>query len=145
MVDTSQLIKERNDIFTSDMVACFIENEQITNLIASSPTSVLSRILSEKSILRPDMAKERELVGSSRCVLDRDPKLFKLMQSDVFLFTEKKFLDLSLAIPLFADGLPKRLWLKKSGIYSYNLVSAVLHCDSQFVNSTDLDKEINVI
>ena len=81
MVDTSQLIKDEHDLFSTKRVACLFKNEQMMNMIASSPNkNVLSRVLNQKTRLRPDMMKERELFEGDHCLLTPSVKLLTLME-----------------------------------------------------------------
>lgn len=76
MVDTSHLIKNERDIFTSKKMACVAQDDQLVTMILSSPTkNILSKVYYEKTKLRPNMVKERQFFKSGRCLLYRDMKL----------------------------------------------------------------------
>ena len=85
MVDTSQLIKNKQDLLSTKKVACMVENEQMMNLIISSPTkNILSRIFYEKTRLRPDMVEERAIFGIDRCLLSRQPEMIKVKHLEMY-------------------------------------------------------------
>ena len=76
VVDTSQLIKDEHDIFNSPRMACMVKGNQLDQMISSSPVKgTLFKIYNEKTKLRPEMKKERELLDGDRCWLGRDPKV----------------------------------------------------------------------
>ena len=93
------------------------------NLITSSPTkNILSRIFYEKTRLRPDMVEERAILGKDRCLITRDRLVMQLLDSEFYLFGERKLGTLLMGVPLFVEAMPKKLWLNERDIYEYNLV-----------------------
>lgn len=67
-------------------VSCFIENEsEIKIAQTASKSSIMYRIYEEKIGLREDMVKERKLIKSDRCVLEKDSSMFGLVGSDVLI------------------------------------------------------------
>lgn len=123
MVDTSQLIKNERDIFTSKKVACILLNEQLHNLIVSSPTkNILWRIF-ERTRLRPDMTREREILGGERCLFTRSPDMFQLLRSDIFLVGERSAANLLFSAFYMAENLLNKLWFNENiKLYEYNKV-----------------------
>ena len=123
VVDTSQLVKNEQDIFSTSKVACMLKQDQLHNMIGSSSTkNILSRILYEKTRLRPDMAKERELLKSDHCLAERSPKLLSLFSSDNFFFVgERNMFHIFLTAFSLVDGFFNKLWIAEK-IYEYNLV-----------------------
>ena len=95
-------------------------------MVTSSPTktnTVLSRIFYEKTRLRPDMAFERAILESDRCLLSKHPKVFQLFDSPVFIVGEKKGSNmLAAATRVLFEGNLKKVWSKERDIYQYNLV-----------------------
>lgn len=68
------------------------------------------------------MVEERKLFEDGRCLIRRDPKMFKLAESkNVFLFGEAKAAGLFFAALEIFDALHNKIWLKKKGWYSYPL------------------------
>ena len=123
MVDTSQLIKDEHDIFSSRRVACILENDQLHNMIISSPTkNILSRIFQEKTRLGPDMTKERELFEGENCLISRDYKMTQLFSSEIFLVGERHTADLLMSTFEGFEGIFNKLWISET-IYEYNLVA----------------------
>lgn len=60
-------------------------DEQLSNMIISSPTkNILSKIY-EKTRLRPDMQAEREILGGDRCLLFGSNKILRLLKPDFFI------------------------------------------------------------
>ena len=106
------------------MVACVIANEQMSNMITSSPVkNLLSRVYYNKTLLRPDMLKERELFNGDHCWISKElQKMLPLLESDVFLLAERKIANLLLSIPIIVDQIPKRIWLNERSIFEYPLV-----------------------
>ena len=116
-------VKDERDIFTTQKVACMLENEQLTNLIASSPTkNILWRIFNEKTRLRPDMIKEREIIERDRCLLFRDPKMIQLLRSDIFLVGETTAGNLLMSSSYLFEEMSNKLWVNQRSFYEYNLV-----------------------
>lgn len=123
MVDTSDLIQNPRDIFTTKKVACMLENDQFTNMITSSPTrNILAKIYDEKTLLRPDMIKERAVLKRPRCLLFRDPSVFQLLKSDLFLVGERTAGNLLMSSSFLFEGMFKKLFVNQKSIYEYNLV-----------------------
>ena len=123
MVDTSQLIKDEHDLFSSRLFPCFFDNDQLSNLIVSLPTkNVLSRIFYEKTRLRPDRVEQRKILGKDRCLMSPDIQMLRLLKIGGFLFAERKVLHLLLAMPVFVESMPNKMWLREMN-YEYNLVT----------------------
>ena len=100
-----------------------VENEQMMNLIISSPTkNILSSIFYEKTRLRPDMVEERAILGKDRCLFTRDRMVTQLLDSEFYLFGERKLGTMLMGIPFLVGAMPKKLWLNERDIYEYNLV-----------------------
>ena len=124
VVDTSQLVKDEQDIISTSKVACMLKDDQLHSLIVSSRTkNVLRRIFHEKTRLRPDMARERAILENDRCLLPSDyVKITKIIQiSDVFLVGERTLANLLLTSLSMLEGLLKKLWIPEK-IYEYNNV-----------------------
>ena len=125
VVDTSQLVKDEHDIFTTQRVACFVRNETLHTMVANSPArkNILSRIFDEKTRLRDDMAKERAMLKGDRCLPPRSPEMFDLMNSDVFLVGPGTSMDLLLITSSFLFGRPfKSMWITEKKITEYPMV-----------------------
>ena len=125
MVDTSQLIKDERDILSTWKVACVLENGQLYNQAVSSrdKKNIISKIFYEKTRLRSDMAKERNILGGDRCLLSKDPtKISKLLNSDVYLVAERNLADFFLSGTFLVSGALKKLWISESRIFEYKKV-----------------------
>ena len=125
MVDTSQLIKNRDDIFRADRVACFVDQEQEMNIIQSSKNlqkSLLSKIFHEKTFFSEDMVPERQLLKRDRCFVKRDFSLLNLIKSPhVFFVCSQTIMDFILVlISMLEKG--TSLWISEEIVQQYNLV-----------------------
>ena len=109
MVDTSELIRDESNIFSSPLVARFLKHGQLHNMALNSPTNqnILSRIFEKKIQFRSDMKMERQLLGSSECLFPRDPdKIAKILASDgTFVTAERKMIDYILGASFLSEGL----------------------------------------
>lgn len=124
VVDTSQLIKNENEILSTRKVACMGKNDQLVNMIISSPTkNIMWRIFHEKTRLRPDMVKEREILEDDRCLLARNlEKLEKILKSTrIYLIADRRMIDLVLASSFIFENNIKKLWISQQ-LYEYNKV-----------------------
>ena len=124
VVDTSQLIKNENEILSTRKVACMGKNDQLVNMIISSPTkNIMWRIFHEKTRLRPDMVKEREILEDDRCLLARNlEKLEKILKSTrIYLIADRRMIDLVLASSFIFENNIKKLWISQP-LYEYNKV-----------------------
>lgn len=123
MVDTSQLIKNTEDVLATSKVACLLENDEIAKIAASLPRkSILSKIYYDKTRLRPNMNRERQLLGQERCLIQRNPKLLSLLDIDAYFVSEKTQLNLVMASALMFSEERRRLWIYGKDLYSYNRV-----------------------
>ena len=85
VVDTSQLVKNADDILSSPKIVCMLEHEPLMTMILSSHNkqSVLWRVY-EKTRLRPGMAIERlALNNRDRCLVNGDTYLSRLLKSEI--------------------------------------------------------------
>lgn len=123
VVNTSQLIKDDQDLFSSQKVACFIEEEHLTSLIASAPSkNVLTRVFNEKTWLPPGMTKERHILKSDRCLMKRNPSIYSLFNSNFYLIGERSSANYVLAISFMFERLFKKLWINERAISEYPLM-----------------------
>ena len=124
VVDTTHLIRNERDIFNSRKVACLLQDGQVYNLILSSPTkNILTKIFHEKTQLRPDMQRERAILQKSQCLLFRNPKVFQVLNSDVFFVAELTLAHLMLGMTSLLNKVFNSLWISEESIFEYNLVS----------------------
>ena len=124
VIDTSHLIKNVRDIFSSQKVACLLNNDQLHNMMVSSaPNSVLRRMY-ERTKLRTDMVRERQSLGSNRCLITRQPAMIDLFSSNIFILGERKMAALFATASSFIKGVFNRIWLneKESSIFEFNQV-----------------------
>lgn len=119
MVDTSHLIKDKSDLFSTHLVACFIG--QLRNMITdSSPTNILTRVYHEKTLLRPGMVKEMEILKGNRCHLSGDPAMANLLESSFYLIGERSVATLLGSLPFLVEPFSKRkIWFLQNNIYEY--------------------------
>ena len=143
VVDTSFLIKNEQEIFSSRRVVCFLDKVcnlnlkktkiskpnffnqvPLTNMIATSPIrNTLWRIFHEKTLFQPDMKRERAIIGRDRCLLDTNPSLAQIVDSEKLSFVGEMRNALSpiLAAASTFPGAVNKLFLT-GPIYEYNLV-----------------------
>lgn len=123
-MDTSQLLKDEQDIFSSPKVACFLKNDQLHSMVISTQVkNILSRIFAEKTFFRADMLEERALLGD-RCLFTSDfIKIAKIIQdSDVFMLGEGTLMNMLMAGMSLLEGVFKKMWLNEKPLYEYNHV-----------------------
>lgn len=94
------------------------------NLILNTPNknnkNILWRLAHEKTRLRPDMVKERELLSGDRCLLSSSRRMFELLFSDIFVVGERNAVNMLLALPLFVDD-KNKVWAGQKKFYEYPL------------------------
>lgn len=94
VIDTSKLIRSKEDILNTDKVSCFIENEsEIKIAQTASKGSIMNRIYKEKIHLREDMIKERNLIKKDHCVIEKDSSMFGLVGSDLLIIGSESFCE----------------------------------------------------
>ena len=92
-------------------------------MAASSPTSsLLYRLYREKTRLREDQVREKQLLGSDRCSLLRDLKMAEFGRSEVFLLISETSMNLLLHL-FFPAAHKHKAWLLNRGIHQYNVRS----------------------
>lgn len=126
VVDTSQLINSIDDIFLSDRVACFSDQEQEINIIYSKnfpQTHVLSRIFKEKTSFPKEMATERNLLKNDRCLAPRDPSMQVLVNSDLVLFIGSQVLIAFILVVASMFTSNRNIWVSKESLLEYQLVA----------------------
>ena len=123
MVDTSQLIKDERDIFsTNSKVACFAKGEQLHNLILRSQTNVLTKIFNERSKFRTQMVRERELFTDGNCLITHDPDMADLMHSPIYILSPRTTANIFMVLFHMMQGIFKELWVSSKSIYEYKLL-----------------------
>lgn len=130
MVDTSELVKDERDIFSTKRPACIAEGDQLHNMIINTPTNlpnknILLRIFEKKTLLPPEMSNVREALESDYCLINRDfPKLFNLFFSPIFLVHPRTTGHYFL-ITFWSDNIltNEKIWSNQKVIFEYNLVS----------------------
>ena len=122
MIDSSQLIKDERDILRTNRVGCMIR-DQVYHIILHSPTnSFLGRIF-EKTRLRPEMEKERKILGGNRCLMTQNPMaMAELIRSDFFIMGSRSNANTGLVTFKMLDGFFKSLWLLAKPVHEYRLV-----------------------
>lgn len=122
IVDTSELLTDKRDIFSSRHVACFFYDQQEMNMAKTSPANnLLTRIFRKKTYLRPDQVKEREVVQNDRCFVVAGEKNLELMNSDLFMVSSELHFSFFLGFVSAVD-FHKTFWVGKV-IHEYNLVT----------------------
>lgn len=118
MVDTSQLVKDYGDIFSTSKVACFISGEETTNLAASAQrNSPLWRLYHERSLLRADMAEAREKLNGNRCIATKNPKILDLLKEDDFyVVVERSQGDMLMAASFMLQDLVNKIWISEKNM-----------------------------
>ena len=116
MVDTSPLIKDERDVLSTKKLACLI-NDQLAYMAASAPPkSTLWRIFHEFSRLRPEMMKERAILGNDQCLLPKHPRVLDLFSGEIYLVNERWPI---LASMFMFESIFKKMWLSEK-IYEYS-------------------------
>lgn len=60
-------------------------------MIATSTTkNILWKIYHEGTRLKADMVKEREILDGDRCLIEGNPKVFAIFESDIYLIGERQ-------------------------------------------------------
>ena len=84
--------------------------------VTSSPVknkNVLSRLYYEKTVLRPDMVRERKLLKGDRCFLFRDPSILEVLNFDIFIVGPRTYGHVLLASTYYFGGFPKKGWISE--------------------------------
>lgn len=68
------------------------------------------------------MARERVILQNSHCLLTRNPRVFQVLNSDVFLVAERTLANLILGMTSLLNRLFSSLWISGESIYEFNLV-----------------------
>lgn len=72
VVDSSAVIKDKNDIFKTDRTACYLEGDIEHNLALTSPNdSLLTRIFNTKTKLTKPMLGLRNKRIKDRCIVEK--------------------------------------------------------------------------
>lgn len=122
MVDTSQLIKDERDIFSTSKLACVFKGDQLAGMMSSPTKNILSRIFNEKMRLRPEMVEERETLDDNFCLISRTQKVFQFFKFDFFILVPRITANIFVAMIDSFDGLLGKVWISEKAIYQYNLV-----------------------
>lgn len=122
MVDTSQLIKDENDLVSTPKVACILKNGLMYKQILSSPeNSILGKIYA-KTQLRPEMVKERQLFGD-RCLFGFNIEMLKLAGSkDIFILGENDNGVLLWSASSMLKSFFNKVWMLQDKVYRHNSV-----------------------
>ena len=115
-----------HDLFSSDRVACFFDQEQM-NMIHSlkMQKSLLSKIFNEKTTFPKEMAFERRLLKRDRCLIrpQEDQDLIDLTKSDrIFFVFSQTVLAFILMLLSFMKDRMRGIWVAEEIIEEYNLV-----------------------
>lgn len=122
VVDTSKLVKDEREVFSSRHVACFFYDQQEMNMAVTSPTdNLLTRIFKRKTYFRPDQVKEKQIVQNDRCLVVAGEKNLELMNSDLFMVSSELHFSFFLGF-ISAVDFHQTFWIGKV-IHEYNLVS----------------------
>ena len=122
VVDTSQLVKDKQDLLSTQKVVCIFKKGLLHNLASSSSkNSLLRKIYYEKSRLRPEMKMLRELYGD-RCWVTLDRKIMQLVLANgIYVLGPKDVGNLLMSIGSLVKSFFTKVWLIEK-IYEYNLV-----------------------
>lgn len=125
-MDTSQLVHNVEAMFRPDRTACFVDQEQETNMVKTAnfpQKSLLARIFNEKTFFPEEMVYERHLLNSDRCLIQRDAAMMELQKSDHVYFVGSQ--TVMSFILMFASMLLKSrsVWISDEPLYEYPLVS----------------------
>ena len=126
MVDTTQLINSIDDIFLSDRVACFVDQEQEMNMIYNKnfpQTHVLSRIFKEKTTFPKDMVTEINLLKNDKCLAQRDPSMQVLVNSDRIFFIGSQTLMAFIFVLATMFTKSRNIWVSNEPLSEYSLVA----------------------
>lgn len=121
VVNTSQLIKDMHELLSTQKIACLMETEPSTQMIASMPrNSVLFKVYNEKTRLREDMAKEeREIIKKDHCIVGRDASIYGLLGMDAFILAERKAVSTILVNSYLFERFFTKIWLHERPVYEY--------------------------
>ena len=86
LLDTSFLLKNRDDLLGTKKVFCFTAAGTGHHLAMGLPRStLLSRLFHEKTVFRPEQAEEARIANSDRCLIRRNPNNFQLIAKGILL------------------------------------------------------------
>ena len=124
VVNTSLLIKDMDDLLSTQKIACLMKAEPSTHMIASMPrNSVLFKVYNEKTRLGEDKIKEREVIKSDRCLLETDPRIFdraySIFDLDAFILSERKISSIVLVNAYLFKAFFDKIWLNNRAFFEY--------------------------
>lgn len=123
-MDDSQLIKNQADLFSTSRVACLVADEQLHNMILGSPgtKNLLWRIYHEKTLLKPEMTKERAIIKGERCLIPRSIQLLEFFKSFVFFVCPATAANLVQASLFLFKQQAISLWINEKVLVEFNMV-----------------------
>lgn len=128
MIDTSQLITTKEEIFESKRVACLVNQGTEMFLASSSPiNNLLTRIYNEKTYLPVEMKKEREeIYKNDRCLFTRDSKTLSATFTNENTFTVGSTTSSNFWFVLFShfqqEDSTVKIWISPQIIHEFSVV-----------------------
>lgn len=65
---------------------------------------------------------ERAVLGRDRCLIERDRRMFSLLNSDFFIVGARTAGNMLLATPFLFEGVTSKMWLNEKPVVEFNLV-----------------------
>lgn len=93
VVDTSSLIKSREDAFKTERTCCFMENStELTIALESDKENIIRRMLDEKSLVTKPIKNLYNKGYRDKCILENNYKNFNIETNKIFtVISEIKF------------------------------------------------------
>lgn len=125
VLDSSQLLKDQDDVLNSDKVACLVKDDHLHMISVSSPPNNILHKIYEKTQLKPHMTEERALLND-RCLIPRELKMAHLLSSNnLFFIGERQMANLVLTGASMIEGMYNALWLNERSIFEYPQVRKI--------------------
>ena len=100
-----------------------LKGDEMFNMVeTSSPTSILSRIYHEKTWLRADMSKEKQILNGPRCILPLKSKILGLLRSDLYLVLERNQANLLFTSASLLQEYVSKVWVLGKGVLEFNRI-----------------------
>ena len=122
VIDTSDIIANKNNAFTTKRVNCFIEKETEIAMSLSAPKGSILNRLYEKTILNKDMLEEKLILKSDRCLIKKDSSVIVRLARSHLFFTGSETASYFFLAFISQFDLPMKGWMLDKDIYEYNTV-----------------------
>ena len=129
IVDTSSLIKSKEDALKTERICCFIDGStELSIALSSGKENVLSRLYEEKSLLTKSSKNLYNQVKRDKCILEQKYETANLELDNIFsISSEHTFWALTVIFGSFRQNLAGWIYTEKP-IFEMNFHIISLRC-----------------